>query len=395
MKEGIDLCSALTGFPLSRVVVFDTETTGTSPYSRDEILSIAICDGTGKQLFNSLVKPTKNSSWPEAERINGISPSMVKDAPTLAEITPQIREHLLGNKLIVGYNVSFDVPFLIEGKALEEWPRSTFDVMREYASVHGSRRSRYGDGFMYSKLVDCARSYGYEFDAHDALEDARATAFCFRALICDEAYVRPRMKQRLELLKRFSVTQTKSTTDAVHELIEGGMTSSVRAELRLGEVTRGKTKGTPRYECFIEDRCVGVSSPDSVAQIRKIYALGDSATLPKRVPCKALLSAAGEKASCEVTITARGKVLDEVLEAAKTARAQNGVEYREATVPAKQSNAKPMSGADHPNDMNESPSVNESRKQSSGSGIGCGGCLTMLILVIVILCVIGLVTSGQ
>ena len=328
MGDRVDICAMLTGFPLDRVVVFDTETTGASPYSGDEVLSIAICDGMGNPLFSSYVRPARHKSWPDAELVNGISPAMVRDAPTLREITPQIREHLLGNRLVVGYNVNFDVSFLMQGKALESWLPATFDVMREYASVHGTRRSKFGDGYMYSKLSACAESYGYEFRAHDAMEDARATAHCFRALLCDEAYVKPEAKRRIDRLKSLSVSQTKATTATVLELVEGGMTSSVRAELRLGAVTRGKTKGTPRYECFVDDRCVGVSSTSAVGQIRKIYALGEDAQLPAEVPCKALLSASGESAHCEVTITARGKVMEEVLATAAETREREGMEYR-------------------------------------------------------------------
>ena len=315
MSGGIDIFSTLTDFPLERVVVFDTETTGMSAYNGDEVLSIGICDGMGNPLFSSLVRPTKKRAWPEA-------------APTLREITPQIREHLLGNKLVVGYNVDFDIPFLLEGKALEDWPMSTFDVMCEFASVHGARRSKFGDGYMYSKLSVCAKSYGYEFRAHDAMEDARATAYCFRALLCDEAYVQPQIKQKLEYLRHLSVSQTKATTSTVLELVERGMTSSVKAELRLGEITRGKNKGTPRYECFIDDRCVGVSSASSVRKVREIYALGDDAKLPVKIPCKALLSAGGDSANCEVNITARGKLMEKALTSAAETREREGISYQ-------------------------------------------------------------------
>ena len=124
MDSSVDTCTLITGFPLEKVVVFDTETTGTSAYSGDEILSIGICDGMGNPLFSSLVKPSRHTRWPDAERVNGISPDMVKDAPTLKEIAPQIREHLLGNKLVVGYNVVFDISFLVEGNAIDGWPAS-------------------------------------------------------------------------------------------------------------------------------------------------------------------------------------------------------------------------------------------------------------------------------
>lgn len=398
--ERADICAMLTGFPLDRVVVFDTETTGASPYSGDEVLSIAICDGMGNPLFSSYVRPARHKSWPDAERVNGISPAMVRDAPTLREITPQIREHLLGNRLVVGYNVNFDVSFLMQGKALESWIPATFDVMREYASVHGTRRSKFGDGYMYSKLSACAASYGYEFRAHDAMEDARATAHCFRALLCDEAYVKPEAKRRIDRLKSLSVSQTKATTVTVLELVEGGMTSSVRAELRLGAVTRGKTKGTPRYECFVDDRCVGVSSTSAVGQIRKIYALGEDAKLPAKVPCKALLSASGESAHCEVTITARGKVMEEVLAAAAETREREGMEYRRpepqiSKIPAERASREQPVTSTGDDFLARARSNAEIADTGAGTKGGSpGGCMGSVIAVLSVCVVFVLLATG-
>lgn len=400
MGERVDICAMLTGFPLDRVVVFDTETTGTSAYSGDEVLSIGICDGMGNPLFSSYVRPTRHKSWPDAERVNGISPAMVRNAPTLREITPQIREHLLGNRLVVGYNIDFDIMFLLEGKALEDWPSSTFDVMREYASVHGTRRSRSGDGYRYSKLSACAESYGYEFGAHDAMEDARATAHCFRALLCDEAYVKPEAKRRIDRLKSLGVSQTKATTATVLELVEGGMTSSVRAELRLGAVTRGKTKGAPRYECFVGDRCVGVSSTSAVDQVRKIYALGEDAKPPAKVPCKALLSASGDSAGCEVTITARGKLMEEVLATAAETREREGVGYRRPEPPAGKTSAE-RARSEQPATESDDDFLQRARSNAGITDTGAGprsgtsgGCMGSVLAVLSICVVLVLLAAG-
>lgn len=338
MSGSIDMCATLTGFPLDHVVVFDAETTGLSPYGGDEILSIAICDGTGEPLFSSYVKPTRKKSWPKAERVNGISPAMVRDAPTLTEISPQIRAHLLGNKLVAGYNVDFDLVFLLEGGVLEAWPPATFDVMSEYASVHGTARSRRGSGYLYSRLSACATSYGYEFTAHDAMEDAQATAHCLRALMCDAAYIRLRFEEEIKHLKRFHVSQTRKTTETVLELIDSGMTSSMKAELRLCEVTRGKNRGTSRYECFVEGRCVGVSDSSSTERIRRMYALEGNALLPARVPCKVLLSASGERAHCEVTIISKDRLMGRILAAASEQRSREDMEYRSPLVDCTQDN---------------------------------------------------------
>ncbi len=321
-----DLSEAITGFPLDRVVVFDTETTGKDPYGGDEVLSIAICDAYGNILFSSLVRPTRHSSWPDAQQVNGISPRDVRDAPTIGQITPEIRDHLLGNKLVVGYNVSFDIQMLHSAGVFEEWPGATFDVMREFATVHGTRRAPYGDpGYAWSSLTDCARQYGYRFNAHDGREDAKATAYCYRALLCDEKYLPGRIDAVLSRIRRVGVGQTKATTSNVEALVDSGMTSSIKAELRLGTTTRGANAGSPRYECFVGDRCVGVQGSGQLDDIRALYSLSDDDPLPKSIPCKALLSMTGKAARCSVKITARGKLREDMMGAARNDRLVLGI----------------------------------------------------------------------
>lgn len=351
--KAVDVYRELTGFPLDKVVVFDTETTGTDPYYDDEILSIAICDAMGETLFSSHIKPTRKKSWPEAQAVNGISPEMVKDAPTIGEAAPRIRECLLGNKLVVGYNVSFDLRFLAESGVLEDWPPALFDVMREYAKCHGTKRNDYNGGYRYSKLVDCARSFGYSFDAHDAMEDARATAHCFRALVCDDAYIRGEMKQKIGFMSSFHVSQTKATSATILKMVEGGTTSNVKAELRLGEVTRGKTKGSPRYECYIGDECVGVGSPDQVDDVRRFFAIGDGDGLPKSIAAKALLSASGENGRCAVTVTERPRVLEAMIAEAATEREKSGFGYREVKPMAQERSKVKIAGDDRGSDYSD------------------------------------------
>lgn len=88
-------------------VILDTETTGLEP---GEICQIAIVDHTEKTLLDTLIKPTI-SIPAEATAIHGITSEMVEDAPQFPEVYPLIRE-AIGSKLLVIYNVGFDVTFL-------------------------------------------------------------------------------------------------------------------------------------------------------------------------------------------------------------------------------------------------------------------------------------------
>jgi DNA polymerase-3 subunit epsilon len=89
-----------------RTVYLDTETTGLrGAYAggRDEIVELAILDNRGKPIINQLLRPTRRNSWPDAQRIHGISPAMVADAPTLEALLPEVSEVVRGC-LVVIYN---------------------------------------------------------------------------------------------------------------------------------------------------------------------------------------------------------------------------------------------------------------------------------------------------
>lgn len=312
MADPTDICEELTGYPLSDVVVFDTETTGTNSWAGDEILSISIVDGLGRDLFTSYVRPTRHRSWPDAQKVNGISPRMVRDAPTASEIADDVRRLLAGNVLVVGYNVWFDIGFLMKQGVLSREPISQFDVMREYADVVLK-------GGSWVKLSELSRRYGYGFRAHDAAEDAKATAFCFRSLLTDVDYLRNRQKYRgwyESAMREPSMGQVKETTANVFALVESGVTDA-KGELRLGEVTRGKTKGAKRYEAYVGDSRVGVGETGWVETAMRLY---DADTPPKSIPCELNLAASPSRSSCHVKVTARGKYarrLERIAEASR------------------------------------------------------------------------------
>ena len=98
-----------------KIIVLDTETTGLS-HENDEILQLSIIDGEYNTLFGEYFKPKHTTNWDEAEKVNRISPEMVK------------------NKLEI-------------------------------------------DNYKWKKLTAAAEYYGYKFHAHNSLEDTKLHSF--------------------------------------------------------------------------------------------------------------------------------------------------------------------------------------------------------------------------
>lgn len=95
-------------------IVLDTETTGLD-YTREKIIEFAAVrleNGKIKAKFQTLINP-KQHIRKSSMAIHGISEEMVQDAPTEAEILPQILE-FIGDYPIVAHNAIFDYSFLNE-----------------------------------------------------------------------------------------------------------------------------------------------------------------------------------------------------------------------------------------------------------------------------------------
>ena len=173
----------LIGIPKTEVVCLDVETTGLYPRENDEILQISMCDGNGEMLLDSYVHPAHRKRWPNAEAIHGISPAMVKDAPTLLDLADEIRRILDGCTLLIGYNVrSFDLEFLRMGGI--ELPRrmNVYDLINDCSVLYSTWNRNYGN-YTYISLENMANRFHITYDAHSSAEDVVATTKLFYRLL--------------------------------------------------------------------------------------------------------------------------------------------------------------------------------------------------------------------
>lgn len=154
-------------------VALDLETTGLDP-ARDAIIEVgAIKFNSRGELgtFSSMVNPGRPIPL-KITQLTGITDRDVLTAPPFSALREKLAR-FVGNAIVVGHNVSFDLSFLHHQNCLKNSPYiDTFEL----ASILMPHESRYSLG----KLMD---SLGISFTTrHRALDDARASMQLFRAL---------------------------------------------------------------------------------------------------------------------------------------------------------------------------------------------------------------------
>lgn len=170
------------GTPLSDVpfCVLDLETTGLSPDLCEitEIGALRFEGGVETERFHTLVNP--RAAIPATVTVvTGITQSMVIDAPLIEEALPSFLE-FLGDAVIVGHNVRFDISFL-NAAALRfgygRLPNRSADTLR-------LARRLLGKEVRSLKLERLAAYLGSPVTPnHRAFDDAAATAHVFWALL--------------------------------------------------------------------------------------------------------------------------------------------------------------------------------------------------------------------
>lgn len=153
----------------NRYAVLDVETANSS--DKGSICAIGIVYVHNTQIvdsFYSLVKPLTAFS-PMNIRIHGIKPEHVADAPTFEMLWSTLKEQLMGYTLIC-YNSSADI-YPLE--------RAIFNAgmlmpnIRYACALELTKRLIALDSYKLSSVADY---FGISFSAHNALEDAFATA---------------------------------------------------------------------------------------------------------------------------------------------------------------------------------------------------------------------------
>lgn len=159
---------------IDEYIAIDTETTGLYP-TTDELIEIAavhIKDGEIISQFQSLIKPSREID-DFIIKFTGITNEMVQDAPLVSDILPSFLD-FVGNHIIVGHNVHFDINFIYDS-CINHLKRPFSNDL-----IDNLRLSRALFDFHRHKLSDLIKHFDIEGNvAHRALSDAIQTHLCY------------------------------------------------------------------------------------------------------------------------------------------------------------------------------------------------------------------------
>jgi DNA polymerase-3 subunit epsilon len=168
-------------------VILDTETTDRA----GEICELGIISATGRELYNSLIKPSCAMNQ-EAQRIHRITEAQLAEAPTFDQEWPKIREILWDkladtNKKIIVYNADFDSARLMQSakaRGVQLPPLQWFCVMKAYAEHwNAPARGSYRNA-PWQRLSEACNQQGLGLghQTHRATDDCRATLALIRRI---------------------------------------------------------------------------------------------------------------------------------------------------------------------------------------------------------------------
>ena len=169
--EGDAHRNAYYGMDRSRVLFFDLELTGF--YDHDEIISISIFNALGEKIMDTLVRPVHTKKWKRTEKIHGITPDMVKDAQTLEELTPEIKEIFAGADNLIAYGVSTDYSHIKYIYATEKERKELHSKIRCCANEFVRYIHEHRPDIEHASLTDAMACFGIEWEgvAHTSIAD--------------------------------------------------------------------------------------------------------------------------------------------------------------------------------------------------------------------------------
>jgi len=143
----------------------------TANYARNSACSLGMVkyrDGKVIDTFYSLIKPPVLYIRPDFTEIHGLTVEDVKDAPTFAELWENKIYPFMEDLPLAAHNASFDMGVLLATIGHYELP---FHELHYFCSLKIARRT--WPTLRSHALTALAREFGIEYNAHNALDDAK------------------------------------------------------------------------------------------------------------------------------------------------------------------------------------------------------------------------------
>lgn len=141
-------------------VAIDFETANSKYYSACEIGLVKVVDNQIKDRFHSLIKPPDNSYTIANTLIHGITEEQTENAPTFAQVWPEIKS-FIGNNCLVAHNINADLNILSHCLEYYGLEKPSYESICTY-KIFGTNLDR--------------QAFSIERQYHNALIDAEACA---------------------------------------------------------------------------------------------------------------------------------------------------------------------------------------------------------------------------
>ena len=221
---------------------------------------VVVLDGVISLKFYSLIRPIPDRQTKLNTNIHGITPDMVKNAPTFEMLFQQLRE-LIGDLPIVCHNRNMDINVLRD--CMDYYHLTGIDVDNNICTYE----------LTGLKLEACCAKYGINMGVHhDALDDATA---CAKVLLAYEGHVMPGAPARglRQVLK--DVEKRKFDRDTLDPLTDDQVKDKSTPFFHASVVITGVFAAYPnRNELGIRLKALGADINTAVSGKTNIVVMG-------------------------------------------------------------------------------------------------------------------------
>lgn len=189
----------ILSIPREYMIFYDMKTTGLDP-DTDQIIQFSACDGKGRVLIDTTIRPTEDvlkkltEEFPFDEN-KAEAVRMLIESPTKNTVLVDIQDQFCQSRLCAGYGNRFFDDFFLEksGILFDENEQLRIDLKAEFNYFSRFRAIKKGFFRNFKKVysLDSAAAYfSYDWEGnpgcpHSTLENAFATLFIFNCFLSE------------------------------------------------------------------------------------------------------------------------------------------------------------------------------------------------------------------